>query len=183
MFGKKHKKMFNRELLEEEKIILLKEYGTTDEKEISKMFDALDDYRYKLRCSNFELKFDKDFVRKNHIKLIHMILRRHYHAEAERHALKIPFGSNKPTPSEEFINDLDKLILLKQMAQKGYTKAQSEEIYNSINEKYRTTTCDLLSIDFDHYNVDEKLGVEIKTTKERYDIMTKKLQAEKCVEM
>ena len=183
MFGKRRKKMFNRELLEEEKIILLKEYGTTDEKEISKMFDALDDYKFKLRCRNLELKYDKDYIRKNNIKLIHMILKRYYHAAGERHFLGIPLGSNIPTPGENIINDLDKLILLKQMAQKGYTDEQSEIIYFNINEKYRTSTCDLQSIDFDHYNVDETLNVTIKPTKERYNIMLLKQEKNKELEM
>lgn len=183
MFGKRRKKMFNRELLEEEKIILLKEYGTTDEKEISKMFDALDDYKFKLRCRNLELKYDKDYIRKNHIKLIHMIVRRYYHAAVERHALGIPLGSNIPTPSENIINDLDKLILLKQMEPKGYTTEQSEIIYLNINEKYRTSTCDLKSIDFDDYDVDENLNVTIKPTKDRYKNMLLKQEKNNDLEM
>ena len=180
MFGKKRKEI--KELSDEEKAFLLNEYGTTDKDEIYKMSKALSDYDAQLRYQNFDLKY-KGLDSKEHMTLVHLIASRHRIAARERHALKMPSGSKTPTPSEEIINDLDKLILLNQMAKKGYSNEQSEAIYNLINKKYRITTCDLLSIDFDHYNVDKTLNVTIKSTKERYAIMILKQEKNKDLEI
>ena len=181
MFGKKRKEL--KKLSNEEKKIILDEYGTTDIKEIEKMLVALHEYRIKLRCESLDLKFNHKLTPKEHMMYVELIINMKRIVERERIILKMSYGSNKTTISEEFINDLDKFILFNQMAKKGYSDEKSEVIYTSINKKYRMHSGGLLSIDLDDYNMDETLDVKIKPVKERYKNMLLKQEKNKYLEM
>ena len=168
---KKNKKT---ELDEKTKAELIKEFGTYDKNEIEKIIKKLDQYYVHLRYDNINYIYSDDFIKKNSINIIKMLVQRCRFIAIERATLKL--DRNTLSPTEMMLIKLDNNIMEKQLLNYGYSKEDALQVIDNIRKKYQVTNSNLISIDIDCYKIDRKRNATILPTKERYKIAKKKFK-------